>query len=144
MAQDGPSHGWCSLRMRFEQRELELLRGAERLRGASMARVPRHDELRTALSLAKAGQKVGRGLEQPGATLVLEENELELLLDAVRFAIPRVQAAARPAVDGVVERDAALEAFPELTDKGAWRAYGLSRELEALAARLSAALKGGS
>jgi hypothetical protein len=142
MAQDGPSHGWCSLRVRFEQRELELLRGAEHLRGAAMARTARHDELRNALSLAKAGQKVGRGL--PGATVVLEENELELLLDAVRFAISHVQAAARPAADGDVERDAALEAFPELVEKGAWRVFGLSRELEALAARLSAALKGSS
>jgi hypothetical protein len=141
MARDGPSHGWCSLRVRFEQRELELLRGAERLRGAAMARTARHDELRKALSLAKAGQKVRRGL--PGATVVLEENELELLLDAVRFAIPHVQDAARAAGDGDVERDAALEAFPELVEKGAWRAFGLSRDLEALAARLSAALEGG-
>jgi hypothetical protein len=140
MAQDGPSHGWCSLRVRFEQRELELLRGAERLRGAAMARTARHDELRKALSLAKAGQKVGRG--QPGATVVLEENELELLLDAVRYAISHVQAAARPAEDGSAERDAALEAFPELVEKGAWRVFGLTRELEALAARLAAALKG--
>jgi hypothetical protein len=141
MAQDGPSHGWCSLRVRFEQRELELLRGAERLRGAAMARTARHDELRTALSLAKAGQKVQRSV--PGATVVLEENELELLLDAVRYAIPHVQAAARPGEDSAAERDAALEAFPELVEKGSWRVFGLTRELEALAARLSAALKGG-
>jgi hypothetical protein len=138
MAHDGPSHGWCSLRLRFEQRELELLRGAERLRGAAMARTARHDELRNALSLAKAGQKVGRGA--PGASVVLDENELELLLDAVRFAIAEVPAAARPTEDGA----AVLEAFPELVEKGSWRAFGLSRELEALAGRLSAALKGGS
>ena len=140
MAEDGPSHGWCSLRLRFEQRELELLCGAERLLGAAMARRARHDELRKALGLAKAGQKVNRGV--PGATVVLEENELELLLDAVRFAIGEMQAAARPAEDGAARRDAALAAFPELVEKGAWRAFGLSRELEALALRLSAALKG--
>jgi hypothetical protein len=130
------------LRLRFEQRELELLRAAERLRGAAMARTARHDELRKALSLAKAGQKVGRGV--PGGSVVLEENELELLLEAVRFAIPEVQAAVRPAVNGTAQQDAALEAFPELVEKGSWRAFGLSRELEALAARLAAALKGGN
>jgi hypothetical protein len=136
MAEVGPSHGWCSLRMRFDQRELQLLRGAEQLRGAAMAQAARPDELRRALNLAKAGQKVGRGV--PGGSVVLEEGELELLLDAVRFAIDQVPVAAR----GAEGSRAVTEAFPELVEKGAWRAFGLSRELEALAARLAAALKG--
>ena len=129
------------MRLRFEQRELELLCAAERLRGAAMARTARRDELRKALSLAKAGQKVGRGV--PGGSVVLEENEVELLQEAVQFAIAEVQAAVRPAVNGTAQQDVALEAFPELVEKGSWRAFGLSRELEALAARLAAALKGG-
>jgi hypothetical protein len=130
-------HNWCSLRLRFEQRELELLRGAERLRGAAMARTPRPELLRTALNLAKAGQKVGRST--PGAPLVLDEGELRLLLEAVRFAAGEVPFAARP--EDAVRRDAVLAAFPELVEKGTWRSFGLGRELEMLAARLDAALK---
>jgi len=132
-------HGWCSLRMRFEERELELLQGAERLRGAEMAHAGRAADLRTALSLSKAGLKVRRGV--PGGTVSLEEPELELLLDAVRFAGTEVQRAARSDADER-RRAAALAAFPELDDKGAWRAFGLSRELDALAGRLADALKG--
>jgi len=133
------SHGWCSLRLRFEQRELDLLRGAERLRGAAMAHAGRPDELRTALSLAKAGSKVGRGV--PGATITLDETELELLLDAVRFAVTEVPWAARSDADEQ-RRVALMTAFPELDEKGAWRAFGVSRELDALAERLATALKG--
>jgi hypothetical protein len=55
-AEPGSPHGWCSLRLRFEQRELELLRHAEQLRGAVMAHTARPAELRSALTLAKAGQ----------------------------------------------------------------------------------------
>jgi len=137
VAESGSSHGWCSLRLRFDERELELLRGAEQVRGAAMARTAGPTELRTALALAKAGQKVANAA--PGATLVLDETELGLLLEAVRFAVPRVQAAARPAAD----EQPVLAAFPELTEKGTWRSFGLVRELEALAARLASALKGG-
>jgi hypothetical protein len=133
------SHGWCSLRLRFEQRELELLRGAERLRGAAMAHAARPAELRTALRLAKAGSKVGRGV--PGGTISLDEPELGLLLDAVRFAVSEVQWAGRADADEQ-RRSAIMSAFPELAEKGAWRAFGLSRELDALAARLADALNG--
>jgi hypothetical protein len=136
MAEARSSHGWCSLRMRFDERELELLRGAERVRGAAMAHTARPDQLRTALTLAKAGDKLAHAV--PGATVVLDETELGLLLDAVHFAVPAVQAAARPASDSQV----VFDAFPELAEKGSWRAFGLTRELEALAARLSSALKG--
>jgi hypothetical protein len=131
-------HGWCSLRLRFEQRELELLRGAEQLRGAAMARTPRPELLRSALNLAKAGQKVGRSA--PGASIVLDEGELRLLLEAVRFSAAEVNFGARPASDSDARRDAVLAAFPELVEKGTWRSFGLSRELEALAMRLDHAL----
>ena len=137
MAETHSSHGWCSLRLRFDQRELELLHASEQVRGAAMARTSRPVDLRTALSLAKAGQKVAHAA--PGATVVLDETELGLLLDAVRYAIPEVQAAARPTGDNA----AVMAAFPELAEKGAWRSFGLTRELEALAARLASALKGG-
>jgi len=140
MAESGPAHGWCSLRLRFDERELELLHGAERVRGAAMAHAARPDQLRLALTLAKAGQKVSH--TTPGASVVLDENELGLLLDAVRFAVPAVQAAARPD-DRADHREAVTAAFPELTEKGAWRAFGLTSELEALAVRLDSALNGG-
>ncbi len=132
-------HGWCSLRLRFEERELGLLRGAEQLRGATFARTPRPEVLRTALSLAKAGHKVGAAV--PGATVVLDEGELGLLLEAVRFASREVQLAVRAREEeDDPRRDAVLTAFPELLEKGTWRAFGLARELDALAARLDAAL----
>jgi hypothetical protein len=129
------SHGWCSLRLRFEERELELLRGAEAVRGAAIAQASRPADLRSALSLVKVGQKVRRGV--PGGSLTFEESELQLLLEAVRFAVAEVQTAARP--DG---NTAVIDAFPELEQKGTWRAFGLARELEALAERLTAAQNG--
>jgi hypothetical protein len=135
MADAGPPHGWCSLRLRFDERELELLRGAEQVRGATMARTARPDELRSALTLAKAGQKVAQAA--PGAIVVLDETELGLLLEAVRQAVPQVQAAARPEADN----QAVMAAFPELVEKGTWRAFGLVRDLESLANRLTTALK---
>ena len=135
-----PSHGWCSLRLRFDQREIELIRGAEHLRGTSLARTPRPDVLRTALSLAKAGQKLGSAT--PGASVSLEEGELGLLLEALHFAAQEVQWAARSdnGQDGA-RRDAALASFPELVQKGVWRSFGLVRELESVATRLQQALK---
>lgn len=139
MTDHAASHGWCSLRLRFDERELALLKGAEELRGASLARTPRPEVLRTALSLAKAGHKLGGAA--PGGTVVLDEAELGLLLEATRFAIQEVQVAARPQEDEQ-RRASVLAAFPELVEKGTWRAFGLSRELEALAARLAQALQG--
>ena len=53
------SHGWCSLRLRFDGRELELLKDAEQLRGSAFAHTARPEVLRTALSLARAGHKIG-------------------------------------------------------------------------------------
>ena len=137
MTDPAAPHGWCSLHLRFDERELELLKGAEQLRGATMAHTTRPDVLRTALNLAKAGHKVGSAA--PGASISLEEGELTLLLDAVRFSSQEVrprdsQEAAR--------REAALAAFPELVQKGVWRSFGLGRELDALAARLQSALSG--
>ena len=133
------SQGWCSLRLRFDERELGLLRGAEQIRGASLAHTPRPDVLRTALNLAKAGHKLVQAT--PGASISLDESEVVLLLEAARFATDEVQWAAR-ANDGpdTPRRDAVLTAYPELVDKGVWRSFGLARELEALAARLQTAL----
>jgi hypothetical protein len=133
-ADAGSPQGWCSLRLRFDERELELLRGSEHIRGAAMAHTARPDELRSALTLAKAGQKVARAAA--GTIVVLDENELGLLLEALRQAVPQVQAAARASADHME----VLAAFPELEAKGTWRAFGLVRDLEALANRLSAAL----
>ena len=142
MADCEPSHGWCCLRLRFDQRELELLRGAEQVRGAAFAHTARPDVLRTALSLAKAGHKLATA--SPGTSETLEESELVLLLEAVRFATQEVQWATR-SHDGQHGADASryevvTAGFPELVQKGAWRSFGLARELEAAAARLSAAL----
>jgi hypothetical protein len=133
------SHGWCSLRLRFDDRELFLLKGAEQIRGVSLAHTPRPDVLRTALNLAKAGHKLAQAT--PGASISLGESEVVLLLEAARFATDEVQWAAR-ANDGPdsPRRDAVLNAYPELVDKGVWRSFGLARELEALAVRLQTAL----
>lgn len=128
------------MRLRFDQRELELMRGAEQLRGATLARAPRPDLLRLALSLARAGHKLATAA--PGASLSLEEGELGLLLEAVRLASQDVQQAARTQDGQAAERrEAVLAAFPELAEKGLWRSFGLSRELDLVAARLETALK---
>jgi hypothetical protein len=132
------ARGWCSLRLRFDERELELLRGAEQLRGVAIARSSGRDELRTALQLAKAGQKVGHSL--PGGSVSLEEGELGLLVEALQFASREVPVATRADGADVQRREAVLAAFPELVVKGSWRSFGLGRELEVLARRLNAAL----
>lgn len=134
------SHGWCSLRLRFDERELALLKGAERLRGATLAHTTRSDNLRAALSLAKAGHKIG--VASPGASVSLEELELTLLIEALRFGIDELQWASR-ASNGQEggRRDAVFSAFPELVEKGSWRTFGLVREIEALAGRLQTALR---
>jgi hypothetical protein len=127
------------MRLRFDERELSLLRGAEQVRGVALAHTPRPDVLRTALNLAKAGHKLGQA--SAGASLTLDEGEVALLLEAARFSTDEVQWAAR-ASDGqdTWRRDAVVNAFPELADRGVWRTFGLARELEALAARLQTAL----
>jgi len=134
-----PAHGWCSLRLRFDQRELALLRAAEQVRGVALALTPRPDDLRTALSLARAGPKLAAAA--PGASVSLEENEVNLLLGAVRFTTDEVQRATRDQnAHHSRQRDALTAALPELIELGGWRSFGLTRELEALAARLHAAL----
>ena len=133
------SHGWCSLRLRFDARELELLRSAEQLRGLTLAHTARPEVLRTALTLAKTGHKLG--VAGPGTSISLEQTEVQLLLEAVRFATQEVQYAAHEQVgQDAARRDAVLSAFAELAQKGLWRSFGLIRELEALAARLHGAL----
>jgi hypothetical protein len=128
------------LRLRFDQRELDLILGAERLRGAAIAREGGRDELRGALQLAKAGQKVGRS--SAGGTVSLDEAELSVLINALRFAAREVPQATRAELGEAPRREAAFAAFPELADKGSWRSFGLARDLEGVAARLTAALSG--
>lgn len=128
------------MRLRFDQRELELLAGAERLRGAAIARAGARDELRTALQLARAGQKVEHS--SAGGMVSLDEAELNVLIDALRFAAREVPHATRVDLGEVPRREAAFAAFPELADKGSWRSFGLARELEEVAARLASALSG--
>ena len=133
------SHGWCSLRLRFDARELELLRSAEQLRGQALAHTARPEVLRTALTLAKTGHKLG--VAGPGSSISLDETEVQLLHEALRFAMQEVQYAAHQQVDqDAARRDAVLSTFPELAQKGLWRSFGLIRELEAVAARLHGAL----
>lgn len=126
------------MRLRFEARELTLLRGAEQVRGAALAHDARPAQLRDALTLAKAGRKLGAA--GAGMSVSLEEAELHLLIEAVRYVTDELQWAARPA-NGQDERrrQVVLSAFPELTEQ-TWRTFGLSRELESLGARLHAAL----
>jgi hypothetical protein len=128
------------LRIRFEERALMLLRAAEHARGTAFALHSRPDSLRTALALSKAGYKLRQA--SPGASVSFEEPELQLLLEAVRFANDEVHwAAAQRETDANPRREAILEAFPELVERGLWRSYGLTRELEELAQRLEGALR---
>jgi hypothetical protein len=134
------SHGWCSLRLRFDEREQVLLKGAEHVRGAALASTPRPDVLRSALSLAKAARKLAHA---GPASVSLEEPELRLLIEAVHFSISEVRWAARaPENDRSPRREAVLRGFPELVERGVWRGFGLSRELEELEVRLTSALSG--
>lgn len=127
------------MRLRFDERELVLLRGAEQVRGAALASTPRSDVLRGALNLAKAGRKLAHA--GPAASVSLEEPELRLLIDAVRFSIAEVRWAARaPEDDRSPRREAVLRGFPELVERGVWRGFGLSRELEELEMRLASTL----
>jgi hypothetical protein len=131
------SHGWCSLRIRFDEREIVLLKGAEQVRGAAFAHTPRPDQLRTALNLAKAAHK----LTYAGASVVLDEGELRLLTEALRFTAEEVRWAAHaPETDHSPRREAVLHAFAELTERGAWRGFGLARELDELNSRLQGLL----
>ena len=135
------THGWCSLRLRFDERELTLLKGAEQVRGVALAHTPRPDVLRTALNLAKTGHKLAHAA--PGASISLDESEVGLLLEAVRYATTEVTWATRGNDDQASpRRDAVLAGFPELIERGGWRSFGLIRELEAVAVRLQSALSG--
>src|SRR5258708_28628909 len=109
------------------------------MRGLGLAENAKPQVLRTALDLAKAGHKLG--VATPGSVLVFEEAEVGLLLEAVRFATEEVRWATRAQEDtDARRRDGVLTAFPELVDRGVWRSFGLSRELETVATRLQTAL----
>ncbi len=135
-----PSHRWCSLRVRFDDRELALLRAAERVRGAALAHQPRPQGLRSALALAKAGHKLRSA--GAGVSLSFDQTELQLLVEALRFAHAEIrQAAGADAHADEQRRATVLQAFPELVERGLWRSFGLLRELEQLSQRLEAALR---
>jgi hypothetical protein len=128
------------LRIRFSERELALLRGAEEVRGAALAHQPRPEVLRSALALAKAGHKLSAS--GPHGSISLEQPEVRLLIEALRFATQEVHTIANPSNQvAQSRRDAVLQAFPELADRGMWRSFGLTRELGALADRLGTALR---
>jgi len=132
--------GWCSLRLRFDERELDLLNAAEHARGAELAHNPRPDMLRSALALSKAGHKLRHAA--PGASVTFDETELQLLLDAVRYTNAEVRWATTQGSNGAdPRRDAVLATFPELVERGLWRSYGLTRELDELTQRLESALR---
>lgn len=143
---NGARHGWCSMRFRFEEEEIGILRAAERLRGSYLSRSTRPDALRGAITLARAGQKlVGVG---PDTLVTLAETEAQLLAETARFAAAEVRWLAEQADrpldrQSAARRDAVGEAFPDLLERGAWRAFGLSRALDAVAARLEGAASGG-
>ena len=89
---------------------------------------------------SKAGQKLRNA--SPGASLSFEETELQLLLEAVRFANDEIHWAAAQRDNGAAERkQAVLDAFPELVERGLWRSFGLTRELDDLVQRLDVALR---
>ena len=137
-------HGWCSLRLRFDERELGLVRGAEQVRGASLAHHARPDLLRDALSLSRAGAKLAHA--RPGSSVTLDESEVKLLVDAIRFASGEIHwvsdQAARQGSPSGERQNAVFQAFPELAERGLWRSFAVCRDLDGLAARLQRALSG--
>jgi hypothetical protein len=131
------------LRLRFDERELSLLRGAEQVRGASLAHNPRPEVLRSALALARTGHKLAHAA--PRVTVSLEEPEVRLLIEALRFAIHEVhwvgdQSHADEVAAAADRRATVLRSFPELTERGLWRTFGVCRELDALGSRLQRAV----
>jgi hypothetical protein len=136
------AHGqeWCSLRLRFDERELVLLRGAEHVRGADLATHAKPVGLRSALTLAKAGHKLRAA--SPGASLTFEETEVRLLVEAAQFAVEEVRwAASHRDVQTLPPRGkVVLEAFPELVERGLWRSFSLTRDLGELAVKLERAI----
>ena len=129
------------MRLRFDDRELGLLRGAEQVRGASLAHNARPDLLRDALSLSRAGTKLAHA--RPGASVVLDESEVKLLLDAIRFATGEIHWVSDQASQGHAtgeRQSAVLKGFPELAERGLWRSYAVCRDLDGLSTRLQKAL----
>jgi hypothetical protein len=128
--------------MRFDERELVLLRGAEHLRGADLAQHARPVGLRSALTLAKAGHKLRAA--SPGASLTFEEAEVRLLAEAAHFAVEEVRWAASQRDTQAISARAkvVLDAFPELVERGLWRSFSLTRELAEMAVKLERAVSG--
>lgn len=132
---------WCSLRLRFTEQELALLRSSEQLDGFMLADRARPDTLRDALALARVGKRLAAA--QPGELLSLSERDTRLLEDAIAASIAEIQWFGADGVDSTApERaDRTRRAFPELAEQP-WRAFAVGRALRDLQQRISAALAG--
>jgi hypothetical protein len=124
-----------------------LLRAAEQVHGAELARLSRPDTLRTALALAKVGRKLERAA--PGTSVSLEESEALLLERALRAAAAEVKwlsdrVSETPGRETEMRRETLTRACPDLAERGRWKSFGLARDIEAVADRLAAARQGQS
>lgn len=133
------TRAWCCLRLRFDERELALLRGAESIRGAGLAQDGRPAMLRVALNLARLGRKLSGATA--GAVVSLEDSEIKLALEALDYAVAELPAVAHADESASTPSvRAALESFPELRGS-TWRSFGLTREIETIRDRLRQALE---
>jgi len=96
------------LRLRFEERELTLLKGAEQLRGVALAQNARPQVLRTALNLAKAGHKTG--VAAPGRVGQPGGDRGGAAAAAVRFA--RTKSVGRPELRKTMMRGGVTRSSP--------------------------------
>ena len=142
MTVPGPrGSAWCSLRLRFTEQELALLRSSEQLDGFMLADRARPDSLRDALALARVGKRLAAA--QAGELLSLSERDTRLLADAIAASIAEIQWFGTDGMDSTPpERvDRTRRAFPELAEQP-WRAFAVGRALRDLQQRISTALAG--
>jgi hypothetical protein len=130
---------WCSLRLRFTEEELVLLRSSEQLGGFVLADRARPDTLRDALALARVGKRLASA--QPDELLSLSERDTRLLENAIAASIAEIQWFGADALDATALSRAARtrRAFPGLAEQP-WRAFAVGRALRALQQRIGAAL----
>jgi hypothetical protein len=131
------------LRLRFDEDELALLQASERLWGSALAREARPQSLRSALALAKAARKLIGA--KAGSMVSLEEPELQLVTDSVRYAAEELrwqaeEGAAAQDRGSAGRREAIAATFPDLAELGSWRGVGLKRAMDTLANRLDGSL----
>ena len=110
--------GGARLRLRFDERELMLLAGAEHCRRCG-ARA-RGSRARRAAHRAAAGQgrAEARSTRPRVASVSFDEAELQLLLDAVRFATARCRSATRVDLDGGATARGGLRRVPRAGGRG--------------------------